>query len=111
MKTIGAAGELLDRCKFGTTKVERTDGDMEVGCPDRFDVIAENGDAIAAMYLREQSRCEDGAALLSGRVTRPPRALAVVEDQQRGRSRTPASSAPGAAEYTLSSIWTPKGNG
>lgn len=65
MKTIERLKQLLGKCKFGTTKVERTDGDMEVGFPDRFDVIAENGDAVATMYLREQSRCEDGAALLS----------------------------------------------
>lgn len=83
MKTIERLRELLDRCKFGTTKVERTDGDMEVGCPDRFDVIAENGDAIATMYLREQSRCEDGAALLSELCNALPALLAVVEDQQR----------------------------
>ena len=81
MKTIERLRELLDKCKFGTTKVERHDGDMEVGVPDQFDVIAENGDAIAAMYLREQSRCEDGAALLSESCNALPALLAVVEAQ------------------------------
>jgi len=79
MKIIERLRELLGKCKFGATKVERTDGDMEVGCPDRFDVIAENGDAIAAMYLREQSRCEDGAALLSESCNALAALLAVVE--------------------------------
>lgn len=79
MKTIERLKQLLGKCKFGTTKVERTDGDMEVGFPDRFDVIAENGDAVATMYLREQSRCEDGAALLSESHNALPALLAVVE--------------------------------
>jgi len=83
MKIIERLRELLGKCKFGTTKATCEEGDMEVGCPDRFEVVAENGESIAMMMCREYSECDDGSALLSKSLNALPALLAVVEAAEK----------------------------
>jgi len=60
-------------------KVERSDGDLEVGCPDRFDVVTLTGAPICTMMCGTYSECEANGDIISAARNALPALLKVAE--------------------------------
>jgi hypothetical protein len=66
---------------------ERSPGDMEVGYPDQFDVIAPNGDALCSMFTSDWGLAETHGKLIPALRNAAPALIAAARENAKLRER------------------------
>lgn len=78
MNIIDRLTELEKAATADGWKVERSDGDLEVGCPDRFDVVTLTGAPICTMMCGTYSECEANGEIIAAARNALPALLKVA---------------------------------